>query len=114
MLKDLPNAEKLSYLAKSFFEELLPRNHNGFIFAIDGTLTIDSDDSSSPQSLMVRQLAVLGEGERFIAYTNDDSARFLLVTGRPIREPVARYGPFVMNTQSELQKAVYDYQSGQF
>ena len=104
----------VSLAAKSIFEEPLPRNHNGFIFAIDGTLTIDSDDTNSPQPLMVRQLAVLGEGERFIAYTNDDSARFLLVTGRPIREPVARYGPFVMNTQSELQKAVYDYQSGQF
>ena len=99
---------------RSTFEEPIPETHNGFIFVIDGTLLIESRQSDSAESVTHRQLAVLGEGDRLVARTGDVATRFLLVAGRPIGEPVARYGPFVMNTQDEVQQAIQDYQTGLF
>jgi redox-sensitive bicupin YhaK (pirin superfamily) len=65
------------------------------------------------------ELAVLGEGAQIrvtglSAGADGRSARAILVAGRPLREPVAKYGPFVMNTNEELHQAFADYQSGKF
>jgi redox-sensitive bicupin YhaK (pirin superfamily) len=43
-----------------------------------------------------------------------DGVRLVLIAGRPLNEPVVKYGPFVMNTADEIRQAVYDYQSGKF
>lgn len=60
------------------------------------------------------QLAVLGSGDgvRLTADSQGSGARLLLLAGRPLREPVARYGPFVMNTREELEQAFEDYEAG--
>ncbi len=60
------------------------------------------------------ELAVLGRGERFEIEAGPDGARLVLIAGRPLNEPVAKYGPFVMNTADEIRQAVFDYQSGKF
>jgi redox-sensitive bicupin YhaK (pirin superfamily) len=60
------------------------------------------------------QLAVLAEGSAVVARATGDGARLLLLAGRPLGEPVAKYGPFVMNTQAELHQAVADYRAGRF
>jgi hypothetical protein len=60
------------------------------------------------------QLAVLGGGERVIVQTGAQAGRFLLIAGKPLDEPIARAGPFVMNTEAELRQAFSDYQSGKF
>ena len=60
------------------------------------------------------ELAVLGRGERFEFEAGPDGARLVLIAGRPLNEPVAKYGPFVMNTADEIRQAVFDYQSGKF
>jgi redox-sensitive bicupin YhaK (pirin superfamily) len=57
------------------------------------------------------ELAVLGTGSSIVAAA-DTGGRFLLVSGTPLREPIARRGPFVMNTDAELQQAFEDYRSG--
>lgn len=58
-------------------------------------------------------LAILGDGS-VIGIEADDELRVIVVAGKPIREPVARYGPFVMNTPQEIEQAFDDYQAGRF
>jgi redox-sensitive bicupin YhaK (pirin superfamily) len=58
------------------------------------------------------QLAVLSQGEVFTVTADAQPARLILVAGNPLREPVVKYGPFVMNTPEEIHQAVADYQAG--
>jgi redox-sensitive bicupin YhaK (pirin superfamily) len=74
-----------------------------FAYVLDGTVAI----AGTPVS--AGQLAVLGAGT---TVTADGAGRMLLVAGRPLREPIARRGPFVMTTEAELDQAFADYQSG--
>jgi redox-sensitive bicupin YhaK (pirin superfamily) len=60
------------------------------------------------------KLVVLSAGDFVEVATADNPARFLLVSGRPLREPVARYGPFVMNTREEIEEALDDLRRGTF
>ena len=69
---------------------------------------------STPLNLGRDQLAVLGKGERVVVRGGAEGARFLLVSGKPLNEQVARAGPFVMNTEAELRQAFSDYQRGEF
>jgi redox-sensitive bicupin YhaK (pirin superfamily) len=58
------------------------------------------------------QLAVLGQGQTVEIAAGSEPGRLILVAGRPLREPVAKYGPFVMNTAEEIHQAIADYQMG--
>jgi len=95
------------------FFETLPTAHAAFIFVIDGTVVIPGTDGQSGQ-VSVRQLAVLGEGRGVEVIAGDTGARFLLVAARPLNEPIARYGPFVMNTRQQIEQAISDFNSGLF
>ena len=93
------------------FTHALPAGHNAFIYVYDGALDIGADAASIERG----ELAVLSPGERVEVIANQKkSARFILVAGKPLNEPVVKYGPFVMNTQDEIRQAVVDYQSGKF
>ncbi|MEL4017213.1 pirin-like C-terminal cupin domain-containing protein, partial [Dryocola clanedunensis] len=59
-------------------------------------------------------MAVLGGGEQLVLRAGETGARLILVAGRPLREPVMRHGPFVMNTKQELMQAFVDFQEGRF
>jgi redox-sensitive bicupin YhaK (pirin superfamily) len=59
-------------------------------------------------------LVVFGDGEQIVATTGEESARFLLLSGKPIGEPIAWYGPIVMNTEEELRVAFEEYRNGTF
>jgi redox-sensitive bicupin YhaK (pirin superfamily) len=61
-----------------------------------------------------QELAVLGDGSEVRLEGRAARTRAILVAGRPLREPVARYGPFVMNTREEIMQAFSDYQTGKF
>jgi redox-sensitive bicupin YhaK (pirin superfamily) len=92
------------------FGQRVETGSNTFIFVIEGELLVG--DSRKP--LGWRTLGILGDGDRVLANAGTEKTRFLLVSGRPLREPIARGGPFVMNTKEEILKAFEDYQAGRF
>jgi quercetin 2,3-dioxygenase len=99
------------------FVQSLPADHAAFLYVFEGTVRVGSEPGA--KVVRAQELAVLAEGEEIrltgvSAGTAGQSARAILVAGRPLREPVAKYGPFVMNTREELQQAFADFQSGKF
>ena len=70
--------------------------------------------SREAATIHAQELAVLGDGGEVRLQGRAPRSRAILVAGRPLREPVARYGPFVMNTREELHQAFADFQSGKF
>lgn len=90
----------------------LPDGHNAFAYAFEGAATVGEGEDARP--LATRELALLGGGADLRLAAGADGARLILVAGRPLREPVARHGPFVMNTREELMQAFVDYQQGRF
>lgn len=99
------------------FVQRLPADYAAFLYVFEGTLEVGADAGAS--AVRTHELAVLGEGEEIrlkgvSAGADGRTARAILVAGRPLREPVAKYGPFVMNTREELQQAFADFQSGKF
>lgn len=89
----------------------LPPDHNAFVYCFGGDVVIGADE---PQTLGYRRLAVLSPGATLTLAAGNDGARALLVAGKPFNEPIARYGPFVMNTREELVAAVDDLRAGRF
>jgi len=61
-----------------------------------------------------RSLVVFGSGDEVVVRAGDEGVRFLLVSGRPLREPIAWHGPIVMNTQAEIRQALTDLRDGSF
>jgi redox-sensitive bicupin YhaK (pirin superfamily) len=91
----------------------LPGQHSAFLFVYEGTARVG--DGTRAASVKAGELAVLGEGTQVrLAGDAGATTRAILVAGRPLREPVARYGPFVMNTREQLMQAVEDFQKGRF
>jgi redox-sensitive bicupin YhaK (pirin superfamily) len=99
------------------FVQSLPPDYAAFLYVFEGTLQVGTDPGAS--LVRAHELAVLSEGAEIrlkglTAGADGKRARAILVAGRPLREPVAKYGPFVMNTREELQQAFSDFQDGKF
>jgi redox-sensitive bicupin YhaK (pirin superfamily) len=97
------------------FSQPLPATHNAFIYVYRGNVNVvDAQGKATP--VPVKRMAILsneGDGVTLRADANSATpARALLIAGNPLREPIAQYGPFVMNTRDELIQAVEDYQNG--
>jgi len=99
--------------AGASFDERVPADHTGFVYVIGGTLVFD-DSVGSKVTLGRDELGVLSEGDMVVTTAGVEGARFLLVAGRPLNEPVVRGGPFVMNTKAEVRRAYQDYADGRF
>ena len=91
------------------FSVPLPREHAAFAYVFEGETAIG--DATAVQR---GQLAVLDSGDSVTLTAGKSGARMILVAGQPLREPVAKYGPFVMNTQREIVQAVEDFRAGNF
>ena len=86
-----------------------PAGHNAFAYVFEG----EAEVGAPPQTLARGRIAVLSPGET-TPVGSKSGARLIFVAGKPLREPVAKYGPFVMNTQAELRQAVEDFRAGRF
>jgi redox-sensitive bicupin YhaK (pirin superfamily) len=103
-----PSYFDVSIDAGAAFEHALPAGHNVFAYVYEGEVAIDG------ATVQRGELVVFGAGQSVRVEGRAAASRFILVAGRPIGEPVARYGPFVMNTQAEIMQAVRDFQAGKF
>lgn len=90
------------------FTQPIPSNYNAFAFVISGEATFG--DRVARENDMV----LFGGDGDVVTITSSGGAELLLIGGVPLNEPVARYGPFVMNTVGEIRQAMLDYQSGRF
>ena len=88
----------------------LPSTHNSFIYLIEGEIKIgDKNHDKTNNSTLI----ILTKGEK-LKVKGSINSKFLLISGKPIGEPIARGGPFVMNTKQEILKAIEDYNTGNF
>jgi len=88
----------------------LPSTHNSFVYLIEGEIKIGN---KSHNKINGSNLILLTKGEK-LKIKGITKAKFLLISGKPIGEPIARGGPFVMNTKKEILQAIEDYQNGSF
>jgi hypothetical protein len=87
----------------------IPGGHAAFAYVFEGAAMVGADGTAVPKGT----LAVLGDGDGVVLRADGSTARLLVVAGHPLGEPVARYGPFVMNTDAEIHQAIRDFQAGQ-
>ena len=92
------------------FNFQLPSTHNSFIYLINGEIKIGEQTHDKVKN---SKLILLTNGEK-LRVLGLSKAKFLLISGKPIGEEIARGGPFVMNTKSEILQAVQDYHNGSF
>ncbi|KAF1858240.1 hypothetical protein Lal_00014741 [Lupinus albus] len=96
--------------AGATFEQPLPAGHNAFLYVFRGEVVVEG--KAVPQARMaILDNAKAADGVRIKA---TQPSRLLLIAGRPLNEPIAQYGPFVMNTQAEVFQAVEDFRNGKF
>ena len=96
--------------AGGLFVHPIPRGHTVFAYPFEGagSFAPGADPTPGPN------LVVYADGDRVEVRAGAEGVRFLLVSGRPLGEPIARYGPFVMNTREEIEQALRDLQTGTF
>ena len=90
------------------FETALPEQHTAFVYAYQGRGEIGRAAVGS------KTLAILSPGDSLSVKAVEGEFRFLCIAARPLNEPIARYGPFVMNTREEIQQAFEDFRNGRF
>ncbi len=94
------------------FEQALPEAHNAFVYVYRGALRFESGCTVPQQRMAIFANQAGSDGVRLQA--GDEPTRVILVAGQPLGEPIAQYGPFVMNNEAELVQAVRDFQAGRF
>jgi redox-sensitive bicupin YhaK (pirin superfamily) len=94
--------------AGASFEQALPASHNAFVYVYRGAVSLGG------QAVPVQRMAILANepGADGVRIEASEDARVLLIAGQPLGEPIAQYGPFVMNTEAEIYQAIQDFRTG--
>jgi redox-sensitive bicupin YhaK (pirin superfamily) len=90
------------------FHHALPEDHNTFLYVYEGEIAIGEDK----RKLTKGNAGLLGKGDQLSVQALTGNTRFLVLSGKPIKEPIVQYGPFVMNTTDEIEQAIQDYRAG--
>jgi quercetin 2,3-dioxygenase len=90
------------------FNHALPEAHNSFVYVYEGNIAIGEDQRKLSQG----SAGLLSKGDQLSIQALSTNNRFLLISGKPIKEPIVQYGPFVMNTTDEIEQAIQDYRAG--
>ncbi len=123
-----PKYLDISVSANSVFKYPIKRGHTVFAYVVAGQGYFDEGRNAYAYEMEganyfdfkrecligPENLIIYGDGDEVIISTENASVRFLLISGKPLKEPVAWYGPIVMNTQEELRTAFEEYQNGTF
>lgn len=100
--------------AHSSFVQSIERGHAAFVYVFEGEAKFAGADKEDGTMISSPKLAVLGDGDYVKVVTGATPVRFILVSGKPLHEPIARYGPFVMNTQEEIEQTLRELRQGTF
>lgn len=92
------------------FRESVPRGHTAFAYVDHGDVRFGPEQTPAHGPALI----VFGDGDVVEASAGAEGGRFLLAAARPLHEPIARYGPFVMNTRAEIEQTLADLRSGHF
>ncbi len=110
-----PTYLDVSLPAGRSFEQPVPRGHSAIAYVFEGAAVLGAAAGGAGGTMVAAtRLAVLGDGDGVRVETAGAPARLLLLSGRPLGEPVTRHGPFVMNTREEIQQALRDLAEGTF
>jgi redox-sensitive bicupin YhaK (pirin superfamily) len=96
------------------FHHPIERGHSAFAYVFEGEGTFGIMDEGDGEIVSHPKLVVFDDGDYVKVHTTRQPVRFLLVSGKPLHEPIARYGPFVMNTREEIEQALRDLRNGTF
>jgi len=94
------------------FELKIPKHLNAFIYVYEGSLTLVQE--SAKETIAKGEMGILKNDGDHLCLRSYSKAKAIVIAGQPLNEPIAQYGPFVMNTQQELMQAVRDFQQGLF
>jgi redox-sensitive bicupin YhaK (pirin superfamily) len=92
------------------FEQTLPRTHNAFVYVYRGSLDVVQSEHTT--TVPIQRMGVLNNDGDGVVLRGQANTRAILIAGCPLHEPIAQYGPFVMNTREELVQAVDDFRAG--
>ena len=96
------------------FYQPIERGHSAFAYVFEGEGTFGMTGEGGGKTVSHPKLVVFDDGDYVKVHVAKQSVRFLLVSGKPLYEPIVRYGPFVMNTREEIEQALRDLQNGTF
>ncbi len=101
----------VSLPAGARFTQPIAAGYSAFVYVFEGSLAVGP--AAAARTLPTHSAGVLADGDAVELRGGAEGGRALLLAGRPLREPVVQYGPFVMNTREEIEQAIRDYQNGE-
>ena len=109
-----PTYLDVSVPANASLTHPIPKGHTAFAYVFAGAGFFGVTDDGDGEQVTAPHLVVFADGDQVQIKASDKALHFLLISGQPLNEPVARYGPFVMNTEQEIEEALVDLRRGTF
>src|SRR5581483_1437206 len=92
----------------------IPLGHTAFVYLFEGEALFGITSENDGTTARAPRMLILGDGDALTVRSGLEAARFLIVSGKPLNEPIARYGPFVMNTEEEIEQTLRELRDGTF